>query len=520
MKPCTLRKARASRRESRRDRGGMALVLVLSVVAFLSLSAYTFTRLMFAERKGAWIHGRALQAEALADSGIEWLKQYALTDPATLQENGGLYDNSAQFQAVTVKEDASPRDRGRFTVISPGMDDMGVVGGIRYGLEDESTRLNLNTVLAADALSAGRDILMKLPGMTEETADAILDWLDEDDEPRELGAEIDYYTSLDPPYEPRNGPLHSVEELLLVRGVTPGLLFGADANRNWGIDDDEPLADSIDGVDNSDGSLNHGWSAYLTLYSAEANIRADGSDKIDLNQSDLQTLHDQLKEVMQESWADFIVAYRQNGPYTGAEAGQLGVGGALDFNRTASYTFTSVLDVVGNRTRVTPLNVDTPVVLETPFPDVAIVMGSFLPILMENCAVNTAPSIPGRINVNQASRTVLLGIPGMQETFVEQILSERELEPADEGSEYRHETWLLTQGIVSLDEMKSLLPYVTAKGSVYRAQVVGYYDDMGPAARREVVFDTIDGTGRVLFWRDITHLGVGYSTETLGISAE
>ena len=37
---------------------------------------------------------------------------------------------------------------------------------------------------------------MGLPGMTEDVADAILDWLDTDDEPRELGAEIEYYSGL------------------------------------------------------------------------------------------------------------------------------------------------------------------------------------------------------------------------------------------------------------------------------------------------------------------------------------
>ncbi len=37
---------------------------------------------------------------------------------------------------------------------------------------------------------------------------------------------------LDPPYAPRNGPMETIEELLLVRGVTPELLFGVDANHN------------------------------------------------------------------------------------------------------------------------------------------------------------------------------------------------------------------------------------------------------------------------------------------------
>ena len=57
--------------------------------------------------------------------------------------------------------------------------------------------------------------------------------------------------------------------------------------------------------------------------------------------------------------------------------------------------------------------------------------------------------------------------------------------------------------------------YVTCRGGVYRGQVVGYFED-GPAARAEVVFDTTSDKPRRLFWRDIGHLGRGFSTATLG----
>ena len=63
-------------------------------------------------------------------------------------------------------------------------------------------------------------------------ADAILDWIDPDDAPRPFGAEADYYQGLAVPYAPRNGVPQCLEELLLVRGVTRDLLFGADANFN------------------------------------------------------------------------------------------------------------------------------------------------------------------------------------------------------------------------------------------------------------------------------------------------
>ena len=109
---------------------------------------------------------------------------------------------------VLVVDDELPSNRGRFTIVAPLYQD-GSPPGIRFGLEDESSRLNLNMLIEADKVlpGSGRTLLMGLPGMTEEIADAILDYMDEDDEVREFGAEINEYTGLDPPYEPKNGPL-------------------------------------------------------------------------------------------------------------------------------------------------------------------------------------------------------------------------------------------------------------------------------------------------------------------------
>ena len=56
--------------------------------------------------------------------------------------------------------------------------------------------------------------------------DSLMDWIDEDDEEREHGAEQGYYSSLKPAYAAANRPLLSVEELLLVRGWNRKLLYG------------------------------------------------------------------------------------------------------------------------------------------------------------------------------------------------------------------------------------------------------------------------------------------------------
>jgi hypothetical protein len=144
---------------------------------------------------------------------------------------------------------------------------------------------------------------------------------------------------------------------------------------------------------------------------------------------------------------------------------------------------------------------------------------TYLPSLMDCLTAKDSDRIPARINVNQAPRTILAGIPGMTSELADEIISRRQPDPAAAESYHRHETWLLCEGVVTLEQMKSLMPFTTAGGSVYRAQVVGYYDDQGPCARIEVVLDATTRPARVVFWRDLSHLGPGYSLETLGVEA-
>ena len=56
--------------------------------------------------------------------------------------------------------------------------------------------------------------------------DALKDWMDRDDEVTKFGAESAYYQTLEEPYMCRNAPLESLEELLLVRGMTRELFYG------------------------------------------------------------------------------------------------------------------------------------------------------------------------------------------------------------------------------------------------------------------------------------------------------
>ncbi len=56
--------------------------------------------------------------------------------------------------------------------------------------------------------------------------DGIIDWIDENDEEAPFGAESSYYESLDMPVRCKNGPLDSIEELLLIKDFDEGMLYG------------------------------------------------------------------------------------------------------------------------------------------------------------------------------------------------------------------------------------------------------------------------------------------------------
>ncbi|HLJ93245.1 MAG TPA: type II secretion system protein GspK, partial [Gemmataceae bacterium] len=251
---------------------------------------------------------RAAQARALAESGIDYAAAI-LSNPDTFANtlNSNPYSNPL-FQGITVQEGRNPRLQGRFSIVAPlGPDDTpSDAQPYRFGVGDECGKINLNTLLKLDSSGQkAHDILLMLPNMTEDVANSILDWLDPDDDTRTNGAESDYYGGLNPGYRAKNGPLDSLEELLLVKGVTPQLLFGNDRNRNGILDPDE---------DDGSGIVDQGWAAYLTIYSRELNVDASGNPRIYVNDSDLNTLYENLSSAVGQDLANYIIAYRMYGP--------------------------------------------------------------------------------------------------------------------------------------------------------------------------------------------------------------
>jgi hypothetical protein len=501
----------------RKRRQAIVLLIVLVVVVMLSLSCYSFCTLMQGEYAGALQMGKRIQTRQFVDSGVEWTRLLLARGTAELRDLNGIYDNPELFQGIVVKQSELPDEIGLFSIVAPGMDDSGLQSSFRFGLTDQSSRLNLNILTLADQFqeNGGRLILMALPNMDEYTADAILDWIDEDDEPREFGAEFEYYSALDYPYAPKNGQPDSVAELLLIKGVTPELLFGADVNHNGIIDSSE----SAEAGAFEDESMLLGWSNFLTLYSKEKNASLDDLPRVYLNNPDLEQVYNDLRSVFTDELSTFIVAYRLFGPYTGDEevSEEIVTADDLDMTAEAVFPFTQVLDIIDAKVEVT-VDGDKRVIAS---PVTLLSLGQYMNLVMDNLTTLESEVITGRININQAPRTVMLGIPGMTEEIADEIIKVRDIEILDANAIDEHrqwESWILLEGIVDLTTMRQMLPFICAGGDVYGAEIVGYYQSGGASARAEVVFDTTGDVPRLLFWRDKSHLPFGYDPETLGLA--
>jgi general secretion pathway protein K len=85
---------------------------------------------------------------------------------------------------------------------------------------DSRARLNVNRA-DAPALARLFDVVGLSTSAADSLADAILDWRDRDDFRRPRGAEVAEYRTLRPPVVPRNAPLTAIEELGMVRGMSP-----------------------------------------------------------------------------------------------------------------------------------------------------------------------------------------------------------------------------------------------------------------------------------------------------------
>lgn len=265
----------------RRQQGGF--VLLVAMIILFALASMVISLGLSARAEG---QASANQVAAFeADEVERGAEQYVLSI---------LTDNFDGLPDMTEDEFANiPVGKGKFWIIRPDYLDDDLP---QYGLVDESSKINLNT--------ADENTLTNFTDMTPDIADSIIDWVDADDTPTGNGAESSDYLGQTPPYNAKNAPFDTVEELLQVRGVTRQLLYGQ-------------LGTGIEGGQSSDVGSDavrlNGWHDFFTVYSqmqstTGSTTSTTASNQINVNQAPAAVLAAFLKGISSDITDDDINA--------------------------------------------------------------------------------------------------------------------------------------------------------------------------------------------------------------------
>jgi type II secretory pathway component PulK len=236
---------------------GAVMIITLWIVLGITALVLVFARSVRVELRASANQVAALQADTTAKGAL----QYVL---AQLDGSNGTPPDPSLVpsEAVAIgNNNGTGNPTGYFWLLRPPGDNE---TGYCFGLVAEASKLNLNTATA--------DMLMNLPNMTTDIAASIVNWRSPASAVTSDGASSSYYLALADPYNCKNSPFETVEELLLVEGVTQQLLYGDDSNRNGVLDPNE--YDSTLGVYGSNieaGSnpVDGGWNTMVTAYSSQ-----------------------------------------------------------------------------------------------------------------------------------------------------------------------------------------------------------------------------------------------------------
>lgn len=208
---------------SRPSRRGFAVIMVMIAVTVLSILAGALAIFMKVESQLAQNSNDSERLLWLGRAGAErasWILANEPGGPTSLKQiwAGGSGDGP---------ETNGPLVGISLTGFEVGSGEAG--GTVDISMTEQESKFNVNT---ADGQLL-RQILTTMgvdAGEISDVADSIQDWIDPDDATKPAGAENDFYQGLTPSYNAKNAPIDDIEELQLIKGITPELFKGGSAN--------------------------------------------------------------------------------------------------------------------------------------------------------------------------------------------------------------------------------------------------------------------------------------------------
>lgn len=252
-----------------KEESGAALLLTILVIGLVVALSLHFSKSARMELSNSNNFSNNMELTYIAKSGLNYALAILDMDRAE-SEIDTLLEKWADSDALS-EASASMFGSGSFQL---SVQDIGGKLNINRLLDDKGNLDSVQSDLFSRFLSLEEFGLT--PDEVDDIIDAIKDWMDSDDEITRFGAENSYYQSLDPPYSCRNGPLESIEELTLVKGISNELFHG---------NDEKP-----------------GISAFLTIY---------GNGRVNINTTQPLVLRALSYDIDQEA-AETMDAYRMD----------------------------------------------------------------------------------------------------------------------------------------------------------------------------------------------------------------
>jgi type II secretory pathway component PulK len=438
----------SSIRGQRRKNASVLIIVLWIAIGMLSIALY-FANSMTYELRAADNRVSGLAA----DQAIEGAARYAGFVLYNYATNGAM-PLTNQYQTAAV-----PIGDAHFWFIGHDPDEM-PSSDPYFGLVDEASKLNLNTV--------GTNTLMAMPNMNSDLAEAIVDWRSTNG----LGTYSLDYNSLG--YDDKNQAFETLDELRLVYGATMDLLEGNDLNLNGVLDSNEK--------GNGNNQVQPGLFEFSTVYTREPNFTSYNGEDILLtnvstaNQADLDALFQNA--AVNTSYAATL--YRYTHPRAGTTVTFKGI---LDFCVHCKNVGMSSDDFV----KISP-----------------------------NVTTSTSTYIRGRINIDTAGPTVLTALfwgignnQGVDESSAESAAQTVINYRAQNLNNLTSVAWIVDALGATSPVIKALQTgdYITSRTYQFEADIaaVGLH---GRGYRRvKFIFDTSDGTPKVIYRQDLSSLG-------------
>jgi general secretion pathway protein K len=191
----------------RRGERGIALLATLLAVSLMTMLVVEFTTSAALGYRAAANQADELRAYYLARSGIQVGLAVLVQDSLSKTHARYLFDSLDQVWA----QPTAP---------------IAVAGGrVSLSIVDEERKLDINSLFNQQKREPDQQFaaiftrLLSNLGLSPALVPIVIDWLDPDSIESDGGAEADYYLHLLPPYEPRNGPMPTIGDLRMLKGM-------------------------------------------------------------------------------------------------------------------------------------------------------------------------------------------------------------------------------------------------------------------------------------------------------------